>query len=591
MVRPRHPALEHERGDALVPLRAVDAGEDEEVVGEVRQADPDLLAVEAVGVAVAAGRGRAGCAASVPTPGSVRPNVASFSPRACGTSQRWRCSSVPHWRRASELSPTWTLWTTRNEVSARSSSSHRSAEADVVHPGAAVGLGDRRAEEAELAHPLEDLAMDLALLVPLADVRQDLGLGEVADGLAHELVLVGQGEVDHRRIVRGRAGGAIARSADRAGGAWRSIYSTDPSTRSPTDHDRRDVRRRPEPDPGPRPLLRADVEPRRGAPPVRHRRPGLPRLRERDRGHGARATCIRGSRPRSTPRSTGSIGPISAIGFTAPISRAGGRARRDLPGAARLGHVPELRLRGHRRRAQARAPGDRSARDHRLPRRLPRADVRGDQRDDLEPQLPDGLRAAPAGRLLRAVPGRLPRVRRQRGGGVGRQPRDPAVAAHVGRGADDGRRDPHRARPRRGRLRPGARLVPARPAGAVRRARDPAHRRRGPVGLRPDREDVGVRARRDRPRRGVRRQGDRQRPAAVGDRVEPRAPGALGSRRPRVDLRRQPGGLRRGVGGPRDDRATRAWSRTPPRVAPSWSRASARSRPRTTGSATSGAWG
>ena len=67
-------------------------------------------------------------AASVPTPGSVRPNVASFSPRAWGTSQRCRCSSVAHWSSASEFSPTWTLWTTRNAVSARSSSSHRIAK-------------------------------------------------------------------------------------------------------------------------------------------------------------------------------------------------------------------------------------------------------------------------------------------------------------------------------------------------------------------------------------------------------------------------------------------------------------------------------
>ncbi len=67
-------------------------------------------------------------AASVPTPGSVSPNVASFSPFAWGTSQRCRCSSVPHWSRVRLLSPTWTLCTTRYAVSARSSSSHSSAK-------------------------------------------------------------------------------------------------------------------------------------------------------------------------------------------------------------------------------------------------------------------------------------------------------------------------------------------------------------------------------------------------------------------------------------------------------------------------------
>ena len=55
--QPRHPALQQERRHALVLLGAVDAGEDQEVVGEIGQPDPELLAVEAVGRAVAAGRG------------------------------------------------------------------------------------------------------------------------------------------------------------------------------------------------------------------------------------------------------------------------------------------------------------------------------------------------------------------------------------------------------------------------------------------------------------------------------------------------------------------------------------------------------
>jgi hypothetical protein len=83
-------------------------------------------------------------------------------------------------------------------------------EADVVHAGAAVLLGDRRAKEALLAHPVEDLAMDLALLVPLADVREDLGLCKGPDALLDEAVLVGEREVDHGCNPfgwEGRAGG------------------------------------------------------------------------------------------------------------------------------------------------------------------------------------------------------------------------------------------------------------------------------------------------------------------------------------------------------------------------------------------------
>ena len=89
-------------------------------------------------------------------------------------------------------------------------------------PGAAVRLGDRRPEEAELGHLREDLAMDLALLVPLADVRQDLGLGEGADAVADELVLVGEGEVDH-----GRACYAAGRAASRVRRRSQPIHSGD----------------------------------------------------------------------------------------------------------------------------------------------------------------------------------------------------------------------------------------------------------------------------------------------------------------------------------------------------------------------------
>ena len=51
----------------------------------------------------------------------------------------------------------------------------------------------------------------------------------------------------------------------------------------------------------------------------------------------------------------------------------------------------------------------------------------------------------------------------------------------------------------------------------------------------------------------VAREVDRQRPAAIGHRVVARAAGALGSRRPWLDVCRQSGRLRRRAGGPRDD--------------------------------------
>ena len=256
------------------------------------------------------------------------------------------------------------------------------------------------------------------------------------------------------------------------------------------------------------------------SPPVRHGRPCVPRLRQRDRGHGARPRRI----PRVTAADPRPGRPADRADQRDRLHRAHLAARggtgRDVPGPARLGDVPELRLRGDRRRAQAGPSGHRATGDHRVPGRVPRPDVRGDERHELEHQLPGRLRAAPAGRPLRAVPDRLPGLRRRRGGRLGVGPGElrtlfATVVAPSAVGVD-----PDRAGPRRGRLRPGAGVVPARPPRDLRRARHPAHRRRGPVGLRPDRRDVGVRARRDRPRRRDRGQGHRQRPAPLGDRLE-----------------------------------------------------------------------
>ena len=46
--------------------------------------------------------------------------------------------------------------------------------------------------------------MDLALLVPLADVRRDLVGHEVADRPLDEPVLLGRAEIDHAGILRAR---------------------------------------------------------------------------------------------------------------------------------------------------------------------------------------------------------------------------------------------------------------------------------------------------------------------------------------------------------------------------------------------------
>ena len=197
-----HPALEHERRHALVLLAPVDRGEDQEVVGDVRQRDPDLLAVEPVRVAVSASR-------RLEVPG-VRPDAGLGQPeRGQLLATRLRDEPAlalllgPPLEQGQRVEPDVDALDDTERGVGTLQLLAQDPEADVVHPGPAIRLGDRGAQEPELAHLGEDLAMDLALLVPLADVGQDLGLGEGAHALLHEPVLVGQGEVDHVGMLTG----------------------------------------------------------------------------------------------------------------------------------------------------------------------------------------------------------------------------------------------------------------------------------------------------------------------------------------------------------------------------------------------------
>ena len=125
---------------------------------------------------------------------------------------------------------------------------------------------------------------------------------------------------------------------------------------------------------------------------------------------------------------------------------------------------------------------------------------------------------------------------------------DPAVG---------GVRDP-RAGAGRGRLHGDAARVHPGPEGALRGARHPLHRRRGAGRHGPHRHAVGHRALRRRPRPDHGRQVARLGHAA-GRRDRARRGHGLGAPgRPRLDLRRQPGGLRR--------RRSRASRRSPTRL-------------------------
>ena len=72
------------------------------------------------------------------------------------------------------------------------------AQRDVVHAGAAVFGGHRRAQQPELRHPAQyALAIEAMLAVVFPDVRRDVARGPLADRLLEEALLVGEGEIDH----------------------------------------------------------------------------------------------------------------------------------------------------------------------------------------------------------------------------------------------------------------------------------------------------------------------------------------------------------------------------------------------------------
>ena len=139
----------------------------------------------------------------MPTPGSVSPNVASFSPRACGHEPALALLLGRPLQEGQRVEPDVDALDDPEGGVGAFELLAQDREADVVHAGAAVGLGDRRAEEPLLAHPREQLAREATVLVPVADVRQDLGLGEGSGALLDEAVLVGQAEVDHRSMLAG----------------------------------------------------------------------------------------------------------------------------------------------------------------------------------------------------------------------------------------------------------------------------------------------------------------------------------------------------------------------------------------------------
>ena len=134
-------------------------------------------------------------AASEPVSGSVRPKQPSASPEQSRGSQLCFCSSrAPALDRAGDQRGLHGDHGAGGGVGAADLLDDQPV-ADVVEPAAAVLLGDRRAEVADLAQLARQLAVEARGAVVLAHPRRDLLVGELARRFGDQPLLVGQLEV------------------------------------------------------------------------------------------------------------------------------------------------------------------------------------------------------------------------------------------------------------------------------------------------------------------------------------------------------------------------------------------------------------
>ena len=134
-------------------------------------------------------------AASEPVSGSVRPKQPSASPEQSRGSHFCFCSSrAPLLDRARDQRGLHRDDGAGGGVGAADLLDDQ-AVADVVEAAAAVLLGDRRAEVADLAQLARQLAVETGRAVVLPDPRDDLLVGEFARRFGDQALLVGQLEV------------------------------------------------------------------------------------------------------------------------------------------------------------------------------------------------------------------------------------------------------------------------------------------------------------------------------------------------------------------------------------------------------------
>ena len=130
-------------------------------------------------------------ATSEPAPGSVIPSAAIFSPAIAGRRKRSCCSAVPKLKTGGVAMPVWapSPAPTPPQIPAAASSSAQTASWSQSPPWPPSSLRVLEAEEAELGGAVEELARELAALLPLALLGDDLALDPAADRRAQLLVL------------------------------------------------------------------------------------------------------------------------------------------------------------------------------------------------------------------------------------------------------------------------------------------------------------------------------------------------------------------------------------------------------------------
>ncbi len=196
---PFHPPFEDKGAQPLVLEGTVDTGEDEKVVGDVAKRDPHLRPVEHIGV-------------TVPHNGRFNRSGVGSGGRF-GQAERRDLFALCLWNQ-----PTLPLLFRRPLPQRQAVEADMYAEndpkrgvdilefvtgqgqADVVETKAPVILRYRQAENARLAHPVDQAAIDLALHIPFTDMRGNLALGELPHHIADLELLLGEIKIHVRNI-------------------------------------------------------------------------------------------------------------------------------------------------------------------------------------------------------------------------------------------------------------------------------------------------------------------------------------------------------------------------------------------------------